>query len=390
MRAVAVGAHTDGFAVAVVGQHCGVRRAAGTEDLPGEQRGAERSRLPRGAPGAPSRAGRTFPQLRQWCRRRSSVKGERHAEHWLHVLSGTHSGSRRVPAGQNTQVKAPQAGSPLRQGGAGSPPASPRAQSRGSRAALTSPPEPGSLCGAGAQRALGHARSSCHTGVTISPFCGDKGCGPAKLELGGHYGHVFPKPRAVALSHQGWAMGRAERSSPTCPWGLLTAVTLLLRGLRLRAHDLEDGFQDAPHVAGKVGLELISHPCSGRVGGQGAGGIRVLGVWLGVTHLRCRRRECAACPWCCCSGSAAPSSGHLGWHRPPALGCSRGGRCPLHQGWDEMSLSPWTRICHPGPVLCTPHTPAAHRCPGHSPHRGVPAVLGTRGALGWREGPPRG
>lgn len=146
---------------------------------------------------------------------------------------------------------------------------------------LTCPPEPGSICRAGAQRAISHARSICHTGVTIFLLCRDKGCGPAKLELGGYNGHVFPQPRAVALSHQGWAMGRAERSSPTCPWGLLTAVTLLLRGLRLRAHDLEDCFQDASHVTGKVGLELISYPCTRRVGGQSAGGISVLGGWLG-------------------------------------------------------------------------------------------------------------
>lgn len=81
-------------------------------------------------------------------------------------------------------------------------------------------------------------------------------------------------------------MGRAERSSPTCPWGLLTAVTLLLRGLRLRAHDLEDSFQDASHVTGKVGLELIGHPCSRRVGDQGAGGSGCWGYqgawgWIG-------------------------------------------------------------------------------------------------------------
>lgn len=58
---------------------------------------------PRGTPAPPSVAppARTFPQLRQWCRRRSRVKGERQAEHWLHVLSGTHSGRRRVPDGQN-------------------------------------------------------------------------------------------------------------------------------------------------------------------------------------------------------------------------------------------------------------------------------------------------
>lgn len=62
---------------------------------------------PRGTLRTPARPSPTFPQLRQWCRRRSSVKEERQAEHWLHVLSGTHSGSRQAPAGQNTSVKAP-------------------------------------------------------------------------------------------------------------------------------------------------------------------------------------------------------------------------------------------------------------------------------------------
>lgn len=107
VRGVAVRADAHGFRLAIVRQRGGVRRAAGTEDLPGEgQSGAEHSQLPRGPrapqPGPPP----TFPQLRQWCRRRSRVKGERQAEHWLHVLSGTHSGRRWGAAGHKATVKA--------------------------------------------------------------------------------------------------------------------------------------------------------------------------------------------------------------------------------------------------------------------------------------------
>lgn len=88
------------------------------------------------------------------------------------------------------------------------------------------------------------------------------------------------------------------------------------------------------------------------------------GVARGVTYLRCRQRGCAACPWCCCSGSAAPSSGQLGWHRAPgcswgAGGCAGGGDsyprggtkhpCPSRQG--SAILAPFPP-CHipPPPV----------------------------------------
>lgn len=66
----------------------------------------------------------------------------------------------------------------------------------------------------------------------------------------------------------GYGQGREEPSLCLLSLGLLTAATWLLRGLCLRGHDLEDCFQDAPQVTGKVGLELIGHPCTRR-GGSG-------------------------------------------------------------------------------------------------------------------------
>lgn len=107
VHGVAVCADTHGFQLAIVRQCSRVRRAAGTEDLWAQgRRGAEQLQEPRSPLPGPSPP-ITFPQLRQWCRRRSRVKGARQAQHWLHVLSGTHSGRLWAPDGENTKLKAP-------------------------------------------------------------------------------------------------------------------------------------------------------------------------------------------------------------------------------------------------------------------------------------------
>lgn len=72
----------------------------------GRRRSAERAApsrttalQPRTRPSPPTPP-RTFPQLRQWWRRRSRVKGARQAEQWLLLLSGIHSGRLCAPAGE--------------------------------------------------------------------------------------------------------------------------------------------------------------------------------------------------------------------------------------------------------------------------------------------------
>lgn len=93
-----------------------------------------------------------------------------------------------------------------------------------------------------------------------------------------------------------------------------------------------------------------------------------------LTHLRCRQRGCAACPWCCCSASAAPTSGHLAGPRAAALGYFWGaGGCT--GGGDGY---PWggTKNCAPLSPHTDPHVPvcagAFHSIGGAQPlHAGV-------------------
>lgn len=164
---------------------------------------------------------------------------------------------------------------------------------------------------------------------------------------------------------------------------LLTAGPQILRGVPLRGDDLEDRFQDAPQVAGEVGLELIGHPCAATAGlwvlpgGPGVAG----GGGEALTHLRCRRRGCAACPWCCCSASAAPTSGHPAGPRATALGYFWGaGGCT--GGGDGY---PWggTKNWAPLSPHADPHVPvcagAFHSIGGAQPPR---AGVGQGGGVG--------
>ena len=133
---VAVRAHAHGLHLPVAGQRRRVRGAARAEDLEGEQRAAgpvswagppaapaphpfptsgpqrhvcegpwdARSDSPRGR-GTTSATPPTFPQLRQWCFLRMTVKGALHAVQKPQASSGTHSGGSMTTTGGDTSAR---------------------------------------------------------------------------------------------------------------------------------------------------------------------------------------------------------------------------------------------------------------------------------------------
>lgn len=111
----------------------------------------------------------------------------------------------------------------------------------------------------------------------------------------------------------------------------------------------------------------------------------MVGSWWRVTHPRCRQRGCAACPWCCCSGSAALSSGHPGWHR--ALGCSQGaGGCTgrrrqLPHRWRKV-LIPAGRDLPVQPCLLPTTHPHCRWVPKSSTALGGPSHTMQEGGSG--------
>ena len=79
----------------------------------------------------------------------------------------------------------------------------------------------------------------------------------------------------VSTGFLGWGWRASEPGRPALTFLQLFLVVRLWLG----GHDLKEGLQDAPQVAGVVGLQLVGHACGGR--GEGRGGTADCGACCG-------------------------------------------------------------------------------------------------------------
>lgn len=115
----------------------------------------------------------------------------------------------------------------------------------------------------------------------------------------------------VSTGFLGWGWRASEPGRPALTFLQLFLVVRLWLG----GHDLKEGLQDAPQVAGVVGLQLVGHACGGR--GEGRGGT-------------------ADCGACCSSGpEASPSLDEPGREAAPQPRKGPSGRSQVQEVREE-------------------------------------------------------